>query len=274
MTLINPATAQTATTWVKRPTAEQLANAPRDTDLMRRVAIDNLDATITSNLSAKVAAAGYGQGATHGRVRIDHLKAVIANLSATVRAKDGDAWARELASVQAGLAYDNSQVAEANNHLATSAVDIAEAVSALSLSLGISPAEAQKIYEDRAAHWADHYVQPAQGSETDTSQLRAIDTSGWADNSAQNLHSEIKIGGKVVARIHASGLTEVAGDYAGHIKGLAGGGTGPEYANELTIKIAAALEQFGVEIGRAPQGGRSSSSAYAELSAGSVAKFA
>jgi hypothetical protein len=241
---------------------------------MRRVAIGNLDATITSIFSAKVAAAGYGQGATHGRLRVDHLNEVIASLSATERAKDGDAWARELASVQAGLAYDNSQVAEANSRLATSALDIAKAVSAFSQSLGISPAEAQKIYEDRAAYWADRYVQPAQSSETDTSQLGPIDTTGWADNSAQNLHSEIKIGGKVVARVFSNGATEVAGDYAGHIKGLAGGGNGLEYANKLTARIVTALEEFGVEIGRAPQGWRLTGPASAELSASSVAKFA
>lgn len=85
---------------------------------------------------------------------------------------------------------------------------------------------------------------PAPSMETELGPARSMP--GF-DNSAENIRSEIKIGGKVVARIYNSGAMEVAGAYADQLhdlKGL-GKGAGPDYADMLIASLKVAFAQFG-----------------------------
>ncbi|HEV7292250.1 MAG TPA: hypothetical protein VGN79_08005 [Devosia sp.] len=69
------------------------------------------------------------------------------------------------------------------------------------------------------------------------------------DNSSENIRSEIKIDGKVVARIYNSGAIEVADAYADQVhnlKGL-GRGAGPDYADEMLASLMDAVARFGAE---------------------------
>lgn len=85
---------------------------------------------------------------------------------------------------------------------------------------------------------------PAPSMETELGPARNMQ--GF-DNSSEHIRSEIKIGGKVVARIYNSGAIEVAGAYADQVhnlKGL-GQGAGPDYA-DMTIKaLKDAFAKFG-----------------------------
>lgn len=85
---------------------------------------------------------------------------------------------------------------------------------------------------------------PARSMETELGPARSMP--GF-DNSAEHLRSEIKINGKVVARIYNSGAMEVAGAYADqlhNIKGL-GQGEGPDHADAMIKALTEALAQFG-----------------------------
>lgn len=85
---------------------------------------------------------------------------------------------------------------------------------------------------------------PAPSMETELGPARSMP--GF-DNSAENIRSEIKIGGKVVARIYNSGVMEVAGAYADQIHNIKGLGQskGPDYADTMIKALKETLAQFG-----------------------------
>lgn len=85
---------------------------------------------------------------------------------------------------------------------------------------------------------------PAPGMETELGPARSMP--GF-DNSSENIHSEININGKVVARIYNSGAMEVAGAYAGYLQNLEGlgAGSGPRYADRMLASLKEALSEFG-----------------------------
>lgn len=66
------------------------------------------------------------------------------------------------------------------------------------------------------------------------------------DNSAENIRSEVKIGGKVIARIYNSGAMEVAGAYADQLHNMngLGKGAGPDYADAMLRALKKAFVQL------------------------------
>lgn len=91
---------------------------------------------------------------------------------------------------------------------------------------------------------------PAPSMETELGPAR---TMPGFDNSAENIRSEAKIDGKVIARIYNSGAMEIAGAYADklhNIKGL-GKGAGPDYADVMVKALKEALAQFGASFAEA-----------------------
>jgi hypothetical protein len=80
-----------------------------------------------------------------------------------------------------------------------------------------------------------------------------------ADNHVSKLHTEVKLHGKVVARIYNSGAAEFADDYAYLGRDFRGETlTGPGLAEQRLAKVRAALEHGGAIIadgGNSPAGG-------------------
>ena len=76
------------------------------------------------------------------------------------------------------------------------------------------------------------------------------------DNSAENIHSEVKVNGKVVARIYNSGAIEVAGAYADKLHTIRGLGTGEglDHADMMLASLKDAFAEFGASFTKA--GGR------------------
>jgi hypothetical protein len=77
--------------------------------------------------------------------------------------------------------------------------------------------------------------------------LPANSTDPHVDNYVGNIHTEIKVNGKVIARVYNSGGVEIADEYAFVLRGLFENesGYGPELAEDRAKRIMAALTANG-----------------------------
>lgn len=79
----------------------------------------------------------------------------------------------------------------------------------------------------------------------------AYDGNSRSDNHVSKIHTEIKVNGRVIARVFNSGAIQIAGEYGFITDELresfaADRKVGPELAEERTKRVKAALERHGV----------------------------
>jgi hypothetical protein len=79
-------------------------------------------------------------------------------------------------------------------------------------------------------------------------ELRPPSGGPFDDNRADNIHSEIKVNGKVIARFYNTGAAEIAREYAFLREELTfkdDKAIGPDLAADRAARMAAALERYG-----------------------------
>lgn len=105
-------------------------------------------------------------------------------------------------------------------------------------------------YSTPLAHYSP--PPPPQTSPQETELGPARNMPGF-DSSSENIRREVKVDGKVVARIYNSGAMEVAEAYAGELHNLEGlgKGAGPDYADKMIAALKDAFARFGAEFAEA-----------------------
>ncbi|MBT1512080.1 hypothetical protein KIP88_16360 [Bradyrhizobium sp. SRL28] len=106
----------------------------------------------------------------------------------------------------------------------------------------IATIEPQKTSpEDMKAAWlaAHPVISPAQAFAS-SAELGPPGGSGRADNQTKNIHTEIKVNGKVIARTYNTGAVEIADEYFAGDKRV-----GPDLAEDRANRIKAVLQGYG-----------------------------
>jgi hypothetical protein len=114
----------------------------------------------------------------------------------------------------------------------------------------IATIEPQKTSpEDMKAAWlaAHPVISPAQAFAS-SAELGPPGGSGRDDNQTKNIHTEIKVNGKVIARIYNSGAVEIADEYrflSDKIDFAGDKMVGPDLAEDRANRIKAVLQSYG-----------------------------
>ncbi|MGM4896890.1 hypothetical protein [Tardiphaga sp. 839_C3_N1_4] len=114
----------------------------------------------------------------------------------------------------------------------------------------IAKIEPQKITaEDMKAAWlADHPVISPAEAFASGAELGPPSGGGRDDNQTKNIHTEIKVNGKVIARVYNSGGVEIADEYrflSDKIDFAGDKMVGPDLAGDRASRIKAVLQSFG-----------------------------
>ena len=100
----------------------------------------------------------------------------------------------------------------------------------------------------RAAWLAAHPVISPAEAFASNAELGPPSGSGRADNQTKNIHTEIKVNGKVIARIYNTGAAEIADEYrflADQIDFASDKMVGPDLAEDRANRIRAVLQGYG-----------------------------
>lgn len=114
----------------------------------------------------------------------------------------------------------------------------------------IATIEPQKTSpEDMKAAWlaANPVISPAQAFAS-SAELGPPAGSGRDDNQTKNIHTEIKVNGKVIARIYNTGAVEIADEYrflSDKIDFAGDKMVGPDLAEDRANRIKAVLQSYG-----------------------------
>lgn len=117
----------------------------------------------------------------------------------------------------------------------------------------IATIEPQKTTaEDMKAAWlaAHPVISPAEAFAS-SAELGPPGGSGRADNQTKNIHTEIKVNGKVIARIYNTGAVEIADEYrflSDEIDFAGDKMVGPDLAEDRANRIKAVLQRYGAVI--------------------------
>jgi len=102
--------------------------------------------------------------------------------------------------------------------------------------------------EMRAAWLAAHPVMSPAEAFASGAELGPPSGSGRADNQTKNIHTEIKVNGKVIARIYNTGGVEIADEYrflSDKIDFAGDKMVGPDLAEDRAKRIKAVLQEYG-----------------------------
>lgn len=105
--------------------------------------------------------------------------------------------------------------------------------------------------ESRANFLAKYSLSPKEAFAS-SAELGPPTGTGRADNQASKIHTEIKVNGKVIARVYNSGGVEIVNEYAFLSEGLGFGddtAVGPELAADRANRLKEALEGYGAVVG-------------------------
>jgi hypothetical protein len=114
----------------------------------------------------------------------------------------------------------------------------------------IATIEPQKTTaEDMKAAWlaAHPVISPAEAFAS-SAELGPPTGSGRADNQTKNIHTEIKVNGKVIARVYNTGGVEIADEYrflSDEIDFAGDKMVGPDLAEDRANRIKAVLQRYG-----------------------------
>jgi|GEM_PF-5920754 len=100
----------------------------------------------------------------------------------------------------------------------------------------------------RAAWLAAHPVISSAQAFASSAELGPPTGSGRADSQTKNIHTEIKVNGKVIARIYNTGGVEVADEYiflSDKIDFAGDKMVGPDFAEDRASRIKAVLQGYG-----------------------------
>src|SRR5258708_924983 len=103
--------------------------------------------------------------------------------------------------------------------------------------------------EDMKAAWlaAHPVISPAEAFAS-SAELGPPTGSGRADNQTKNIHTEIKVNGKVIARVYNTGGVEIADEYrflSDEIDFAGDKMVGPDLAEDRASRIKAVLQRYG-----------------------------
>jgi hypothetical protein len=112
----------------------------------------------------------------------------------------------------------------------------------------IEPQKKPTAEEMKAIWLADHPVISPADAFASGAELGPPSGDGLADNQTKNIHTEIKVNGKVIARIYNSGAVEIADEYrflADKVDFAGDKMVGPDLAEDRAGRIKAVLQSFG-----------------------------